>query len=360
MQSHLSRENIIRGVILFTLFTLVGLLLSFFWSDTQDLKSGAEELKQVFLGMKYEYLLIVCVCMFVDWICAGLRFHIFVRVVTPAIRLRDSFRAVLATFCVSAITPFQTGGVGHLYIYTRSGVPLSGALTAGIVAFLSTLTVLILSAGGILLINPESLPDETTVVSFFSFFIFSLVFITFLMLLFKPDIVLGFFHWLNAVTQRRFKPISSFIERATLKIEQLITEHKTFARTLLRDHKFTCFLSILLTCGFFVARIIGSYFIVKAFNEHVTFWDLGVVLMLLNFIVLFAPTPGASGVAETITTLLMKSLLSGMFITPFVLLTRFFTVYITVVVGGIVIGLQLAKDYRNRKSDLAKDAMSQV
>ena len=360
MQSHLSRENMIRGVILFTFFTLVGLLLSFFWSDTQDLKSGAEDLKQVFLDLRYAYLLIVCLCMFVDWICAGLRFHVFVRVVTPTIRLRDSFRAVLATLCVSAITPFQTGGVGHLYIYTRSGVPLSGALTAGIISFLSTLTILILSAAGILIINPNSLPEETTFISVFSFIIFSLVFIAFLLLLFKPDIVLRLFHWLGSFTQRKLTPIAPYIERATLKVEQLITEHKTFARTLLRDHKLTCIMSLLLTCGFFGARIIGSYFIVKAFNQHVTLWDLGVVAMLLNFVVLFAPTPGASGVAETMTSLLMKSLISGIFITPFVLLTRFFTVYITVVIGGIVIGMQLAKDFRNRKSNLAKDVMSQV
>ena len=79
MQSHLSRENVIRGVILFTLFTLVGLLLSFFWSDTQDIKSGAEELKQVFLDMKYEYLLIVCVCMFV-WVFVRVYVRTYVRI----------------------------------------------------------------------------------------------------------------------------------------------------------------------------------------------------------------------------------------------------------------------------------------
>ncbi len=360
MQAPMSRENMIRGVILFTLFTLAGLLLSFVWSGTQDIKSGAEDLKQVFLQMRYKFLIATCVCMFIDWLCAGLRFHIFVRLVTPTIRFRDSFRALLATLCVSAITPFQTGGVGHLYIYSRSGVPLSGAITAGIVAFLSTLVILIFSAAGILLLDPSSLPEETTLISLLGFVIFGLVFTTFLLLLFKPEIVLRIFNWLCNAVGRKFKSVAPFLKRATSKVEQLITEHKTFATKLLRHHKWTCVLSLVLTCGFFSARIIGSYFIVKAFNENVSLWDLGIVGMLLNFVVLFMPTPGASGFAEGTTSLLMKSLIGGKFITPFVLLTRFFTVYCSAVIGGIVISLQLAKDFKISKSGVAEDAAPQV
>jgi len=356
----MSRENMIRGVMLFTLFTLVGLFLSFVWSGTQDIKSGAEDLKQVFLQMRYKFLIGTCVCMFVDWLCAGLRFHIFVRIVTPTIRVRDSFRALLATLCVSAITPFQTGGVGHLYIYARSGVPLSGAITAGIVAFLSTLVILILSAGGILLLDPSSLPEETTLISLLGFVIFGLVFTTFLLLLFKPAIVLRIFNWFCNVVGQRFKPVAPFLKRATSKVEQLITEHKTFATTLLRHHKLTCVLSLVLTCGFFSARIVGSYFIVKALNGNVSLWDLGVVGMLLNFVVLFMPTPGASGFAEGTTSLLMRNLISGKSITPFVLLTRFFTVYCAVVIGGIIIGLQLAKDLERNKKGMVENAMPQV
>ena len=360
MQTPMSRENMIRGVMLFTLFTLVGLFLSFVWSGTQDIKSGAEDLKQVFLQMQYKFLIGTCMCMFVDWLCAGLRFHIFVRIVTPTIRVRDSFRALLATLCVSAITPFQTGGVGHLYIYARSGVPLSGAITAGIVAFLSTLVILILSAGGILLLDPSSLPEETTLISLLGFVIFGLVFTTFLLLLFKPAIVLRIFNWFCNVVGQRFKPVAPFLKRATSKVEQLITEHKTFATTLLRHHKLTCVLSLVLTCGFFSARIVGSYFIVKALNGNVSLWDLGVVGMLLNFVVLFMPTPGASGFAEGTTSLLMRNLISGKSITPFVLLTRFFTVYCAVVIGGIIIGLQLAKDLERNKKGMVENAMPQV
>lgn len=350
----------VRGVIFFTLFTLVGLVLSFLWSNgSQDLRKGAEELSQVFLDMRLEFLLGACVFMFLDWLFAGLRFHIFIRIVAPRMKFRDSFRAILSTICVSAITPFQTGGVGHLYIYSRAGAPLSGAITAGITSFLSTLVILILAAGGILLLDPKSIPEGTAWISLFSFLIFGLVFITFLSLLFKPEIVSRIFYWLSDKLGRRFKPVAPFLERAKLKVEQLTTEHKTFAQSLIREHKLTCLLCLFLTCSFLLARVVGGYFVLRAFNASASLWDLAVVEMLYNFVILFAPTPGASGFAEGTKSLLMKSLIleKVKVITPFVLLSRFFAVYSGVVLGGIIIALQLAKDLKNNKKDITEETI---
>ena len=82
--------------------------------------------------------------------------------------------------------------------------------------------------------------------------------------------------------------------------------------------------------------------------------------MLYNFVVLFMPTPGASGFAEGTKSVLMKSLISANLITPFVLLNRFFSVYCGVVAGGIIIAMQLTKDLNRSKKDIAKAAMPQV
>ena len=338
----LNRENAVRGTILFILCTFAGLFLSFLWSGSQDIK-------QVFREMRVEMLLGACLCMFADWLFGALRFHVFIRKVTPAIRFRDSFRANVATLCVSAITPFQTGGVGHLYIYARAGVPLSGAITSGIICFLSTLITLILSAGGIAWLDPPFLPKGTTWISLFSFVMFGLVFGAFLLLLFKPGVIFRFFHYLCDAVQRRFTRLTPILERATSRVEQLVTEHKTFTTLFLREHKLICALSVPLTCGFLGARIVGSYVVVQALNGDTTVWELCIIGLVLNFVVLFAPSPGASGVAEIVTVVLMESLIAKELIPLFVLLTRFFSIYCAVVVGGIVIGLQVAKDFRNPK-----------
>ena len=342
MQEFLSRENVARGTLFFVLCTFAGLFLSFLWGDTQNIK-------QVFREIQVELLLGACLCMFVDWVFGALRFHIFILKVKPDIRFWDSLRANLATLCVSCITPFQTGGVGHLYIYARAGVPLSGLITSSIICFLSTLTTLFFFAVGIAWLDPPFLPKGATWVSLFSCLAFGLVFIGFLLLLFKPELVFRFFHWLCNVAQRRFTRLTPILERATLKVEEFVVEHKSFAVMFLRSHKWTCAFSVLLTCGFFGARIIGSYIVVKALNGDTTLWELSVVGLLLNFVVLFAPSPGASGVAEVVTVGLMENVILKELIPLYVLLTRFFAIYCAVVVGGIVISLQLVKDFRKHK-----------
>ena len=349
----LSRRNVVRGTLLFVVCTFAGLFISFLWGGIQDIK-------RVFSEMQVQLLFGACLCMFVDWVFGALRFHIFIRQVTPGIKFRDSLRANLATLCVSCITPFQTGGVGHLYIYARAGVPLSGAITSGIICFLSTLISLIFFAGGITWLNPSFLPRGSAWVSLFSFLTFGVVFTTFLLLFFKPEIVFRFFHWICRVVQRRFTRFVSIVERVVLKVEGLVTEHKTFATMFVRHHKGTCGLSVLLTCGFFGARIVGSYIVVQALNGDATLWELSVVGLLLNFVVLFAPSPGASGVAEVVTVGLMQNLILKELIPLYVLLTRFFSIYCAVVVGGVIIGLQMAKDFRIQEKGVAKDAMPQI
>ena len=349
----ISRETAVRGTLLFLFCTFAGLFVSFLWGGTQDIK-------RVFNEMRWQLLLGACVCMFVDWMFGALRFHVFVRHVTPGIKFRDSLRANLATLCISCITPFQTGGVGHLYIYSRVGVPLSGAITSGIICFLLTLGTLIFCAGGIAGLNPPFLPTGAAWVSVFSFLMFSLVLTGFLLLFFKPWIVFRFFYSICRIVQRRSTRLAPIVERAVSKVEGLVIEHKAFATMFIRHHKWTCGLGVLLTCGFFGARIVGSYIVVKALNGDATLWELSVTGLLLNFVVLFAPSPGASGVAEVVTVGLMENLIGKALIPLYVLLTRFFTVYCAVVIGGIVISLQLAKDIGKDQKGTAEDAVPQI
>ena len=89
-------------------------------------------------------------------------------------------------------------------------------------------------------------------------------------------------------------------------------------------------------------------------------WELSIIGLLLNFVVLFAPSPGASGVAEVVTVGLMESLIRKKLIPLYVLLTRFFTLYCGVGGGGIVISLQLAKDLRKDRKGVAEDAIPQI
>ena len=335
----LSRKNLIRGVLFFTLCTLGGLCLIFLWSGVQDIG-------EVLRTMQVETLLLACLCMFADWLCGSLRFHIFVSKMAPKVRFADSLRANLATLCVSGVTPFQTGGIGHLYIFTRTGVPLSAAMTTGIICFLCTLSILMISAGYVLWLNPPFLPRGITLVSRYSLLVFALVFTGFLLLLLKPQIIQAPLKGLGVFLGNWFPSIGTLFERITVRLEALITEHQAFTRMFISHHKGTCLLSLLLTIGFFACRFVGGYVVVKALGGSATLWEMCAAGMILNFVTLFAPSPGASGIAEITSVLLMRNLIRPELVGLWTLLTRFFTIYCAVGIGGIVLGSQLTKDLK--------------
>ena len=339
----LSRKNLIRGVLFFTLCTLGGLCLIFLWSGVQDIG-------EVLRTMQVETLLLACLCMFADWLCGSLRFHIFVSKMAPKVRFADSLRANLATLCVSGVTPFQTGGIGHLYIFTRTGVPLSAAMTTGIICFLCTLSILMLSAGYVLWLNPPFLPRGITLVSRYSLLVFALVFTGFLLLLLKPQIIQAPLKGLGAFLGTRFPYIGTLFERITVRLEALITEHQAFTRMFISHHKGTCLLSLLLTIGFFACRFVGGYVVVKALGGGATLWEMCAAGMILNFVTLFAPSPGASGIAEITSVLLMRNLIRPELVGLWTLLTRFFTIYCAVGIGGVVLGSQLTKDLKGNET----------
>lgn len=335
----LSRKNLIRGVLFFTLCTLGGLCLIFLWSGVQDIG-------EVLRTMRVETLLLACLCMFADWLCGSLRFHIFVSKMAPKVTFADSLRANLATLCVSGVTPFQTGGIGHLYIFTRTGVPLSAAMTTGIICFLCTLSILMLAAGHVLWLNPPFLPRGITLVSRYSLLVFTLVFTGFLLLLLKPQIIQAPLKGLGTFLGNWFPSIGTLFERITVRLEALITEHQAFTRMFISHHKGTCLLSLLLTIGFFACRFVGGYVVVKALGGRATLWEMCAAGMILNFVTLFAPSPGASGIAEITSVLLMRNLIRPELVGLWTLLTRFFTIYCAVGIGGVVLGSQLTKDLK--------------
>jgi len=347
MQEFLSRslnpKNITRGFLFFALCTAVGLCISFLWS-------GTENIGVVLRSMRGRFLCLAALCMLSDWLCGAARFHIFSRKMLPRLGFLDSLRANLATICVGGITPFQTGGVGHIYIYNRVGVPVGGCVTTGIISFIGTLMFLFLSAAYVAWQAPAFLPKGVALLSRYSLLMFALVLSFFLLMAFRPGV------FLIPLTRIRFPDGPGFhfatkiLNRLVITLDKLIAEHATFARMFITDHKGVCILSFVLTAGIYMSRFIGGYVIVRALGGNAPFWDVMAVQSILHFVTLFAPSPGASGIAEFLTVVLMKNLLSDNLLGLYSLLTRFFTTYCAVVVGGSVLVSQLAKDLDWRSS----------
>ena len=338
----LNPKHFTRGILFFLLCTIIGLYLSFLRSDTENLGI-------ILRSMDGKFLLLAALCMFCDWLSGGARLYIFVRKMAPRVTFLHGLRANLATLCVGGITPFQTGGIGHLYIFNRAGVPFSGTVTTSIICFIGTLTFLILSTGYVVQRAPDFLPKAITLVSQYSLLMFVFTLFVFLLLLIKPETVLLPLTRIQLPRRAGFRLAANILDRLILTLENLILEHKAFTRMFVKEHRIVCALSFVFTTGIYASRFVGGYVVVRALGGDAPFWHIVAVQVILSFVILFAPSPGASGISELLIAILMKPLLASGAIGLYALITRFFTTYCGVAVGGIVLMSQLTKDLQHRQ-----------
>ena len=342
----LNPKNFARGILFFILCTVIGLCLSFLRSDTANIGI-------VLRSMDGRFLLLAVLCMFCDWLSGGARLYIFVRKMSPRVTFLHGLRANLATLCIGGITPFQTGGLGHLYIFNRAGVPFSGTVTTGVISFIGTLTFLILSTGYVVRRAPDFLPKAITLVSQYSLLMFAFTLFVFLLLLIRPETVLLPLTRIQLPSRRGFRLAAYLLERLILTLDNVIVEHKAFTRMFVTEHKLVCALSFVFTIGVYMSRFVGGYVIVRALGGDAPFWHVIAVQVIICFVTIFAPSPGASGISEVLIAILMKPLLASGAISGaiglYALITRFFTTYCGVAVGGIVLMSQLTKDLRRRE-----------
>jgi uncharacterized protein (TIRG00374 family) len=119
----------------------------------------------------------------------------------------------------------------------------------------------------------------------------------------------------------------------------------------------------LLTFGFFCSRFAVAYFILLGLGiptTPATFVTIGppivqVVLVqaLLNFALYLSPTPGASGIAEGGSNLLMAPWVSGPYELPYLVLWRILALFLCMFVGGVYVFRYLGTDVLEQR---VKDA----
>ena len=187
--------------------------------------------------MQVELLLGACLCMFVDWVFGALRFHIFILKVKPDIRfLGQSSGKLSDALCFLYYTVPDRRSRTSLYLRAsrRTVVRINNikhhlfSLHSNHAHFLRRWYRMVRS---------PFFTERGYVGEPIQLFDVRLGIYRVLLLLFKPELVFRFFHWLCNVAQRRFTRLTPILERATSKVEELVIEHKSFAVMFLRSHK---------------------------------------------------------------------------------------------------------------------------
>lgn len=326
-----NRKTIVRGMLLFLVITVAVMTGLFLYANTGATLSALRDLHPVFV-------LIILPLVFLDLILGALRVHVFVRKLDRSARLRLSFRANLGNIFMGAVTPSQTGGgPAQLYILHQGGISLAKGMSLGIINFLSTIVVFVLAAGLSLAFLGESFSSPLVnhmVVAGFLVFCLQLAWV--LAALLRPSVFESLFRGLTRLFAR-MPLVAGRVHRIESWFTGFIAAYRDTCGFFFREEPWVVVQSFLITAALYLNKFSIAYFLMRGIGGGGAYIDVLAIHMLIFFISYFAPSPGASGVAELSTAALMSAILARNVLPLFTLLQRFFLLYIPVALGAAVV-----------------------
>ena len=339
MEFRVDQKKIGWGLTILGSCSLVGMGYVFWTNTTNETLASLEQIRP-------SYIFTVTGLVLLDLWLGGIRNHIFIRKMKPGIRSQVSFRANLANIFLGAVTPAQTGGgAAQLYIFHRAQVPLSGAIATSVFNMLSTMIFFIVSVAAILYFGLGDGQFATGIWLFimYSFAAFSVLLVLFLLSLMKPQWLEKLITILQVKTKGAQSRFSNFIFKAIEHALVGLKGYRQHAAYFLGKARKTLWLSATITLLLYWNKYNIAYTIISGLNQECSYWDVIFLQNIQFFILYFSPTPGASGIAELSAASIMKSQIMPALMPIFAVLWRTFTVYISVLLGGIILWLEIKK-----------------
>jgi hypothetical protein len=105
--------------------------------------------------------------------------------------------------------------------------------------------------------------------------------------------------------------------------------------------KIALFSSFFFTSLFFAIRLIIPYFIIIGLGSSVNVVEVMYIQLFIILVSYFSPTPGASGMAEVSSLVLMAALVASPLAAIYTFLWRLCTLYINATIGGLLLYREL-------------------
>ena len=264
--------------------------------------------------------------------------------------------AFLGNEFLTAVTPFQSGGQPLMvFIMHRNNVSVGKGIlitffkTAGQIYFFALMAPLAL------LIWPEFL----NISGLTAFYIYGIIFFTYFLTLtifvfFKPQaskkITLKFFNFLSRFKFFRKKNLAAGLKKTLKEIDVF----SYFIKSILKHKRLTFLWLFLLTALSWIFKFLVAVAVIWGLGEVVNVAQALGGQSVTNFLSFFAPTPGGSGVFEFTTNSVFKKVMSRQeLLFVFVVIWRFITYYLSVVLGALVV----VKVLKIKKNTLDEEEM---
>lgn len=275
----------------------------------------------------------------------GLRLHFALRALGHDIPLPDIARLVFVNIFFSNITPLATGGgMAQVWYLHRRGVPLGTATAATTIRTVLAMAF-IFSAAPLAIVSLDrfrealaGVPLEaslTVMVGAYAGF--------FAVILLRPRWLVGVgvggiavlrrAHLIGEARARRWR-------RHTKR--ELVRFTRAFGR-FASGSPSDALLSVVFTAIFLLALFTFPAVLLWGLGHDVSYPRVVGLLVGTTFVMYFAPTPGASGVAEGVFGFVFRGMVTGSHLVLVTLAWRFLTIYVGMLVGVVATVFEAAR-----------------
>jgi hypothetical protein len=264
------------------------------------------------------------------------------------VSFRYIVKLALVNIFISNITPFATGGgFAQIYFLNRQGVSIGDATAASTIRTVLPIFFFTLFTPIVVIFDKRILsifPKDNLIIIGVLILVYSLGIVVFYNMIRKPKMIkIVVFKLIHLLAAKKL------IKTSTTKkwIQKIFREIDTFSKNITRfflGNKKNALISLVITILFLLSLFLFPVILIKSLNTEVSSLSIIASQIVITFAMYFAPTPGATGVAEGGFTLMFAEFIEKADVVSLLLAWRFFTIYIGMLIGMVIFYFEMFRD----------------
>jgi len=292
-----------------------------------------------FYQLKPLWIVLAALCMVMFWIMDGMIIQYLLNSIFNSVNFKKSMVVALVGQYYNAVTPFASGGQPvQVYYMSRFGVSAGNSSSVLIIKFFMYQVILSIFCIPAFIFKSRFILSHSLVIFLISTIGFIInagaVFLIYSLstnhALVKKMVfrILGFLHRVRIIKNKQH--FETRLEKATVDFHRSIS----FVRGNIRDISVTAVMTAVQLIFYFSI----TYFIYKAFGlKGDKWWNMVFIQTFLYLAVCYFPTPGATGASEGGFYIFFSWFFPENLIFVSMVIWRFITFYLNILVGGLVI-----------------------
>ena len=287
------------------------------------------------------FLLLIMLILY--FIFDSLRLYCVIRAVGQDVSFLYIIKLVFVNILISNVTPFAVGGgFVQVYFMQKKGMQIGTATAATSIRTLLAALVLFTLAPVIIWIQPEKFVMFMHKNILYGITFISILYITVFLLLLLRIKIFKQILFRTLLILNRFKLVNNRrVRKVYGRLSNELTVFSNGFNRFIRNNPLWSFLSVISTVMFLLSLFSFSAVLLSIMGYSIPVITVLTLQVVVTFFMYFAPTPGASGIAEGGFGLLFSQMVKPHDITSLIFTWRFLTIYIGMILGIAVLAGEL-------------------